>query len=257
MKVAAFVAGAVALFGKDCSALMLKKEAPGVNFIATSTLEDAGRGVFAGRDYKKGEVVEADPSLTVHGKVPHDLVDHTFDGDVDGQEDVVFGLGSFMNSDADKINVEYGANTAGVTTFVATRDISRGEELFQDYGYGEDDDEGEDGAMKMMMKKGMKAMKAMKSMKKMKAMKKLLIQDDGYGEDDDEGEDGAMKMMMKKAGRSMKAMKSMKKMKAMKKLLIQDDGYGEDDDEGEDGAMKMMVLLLTENKTNDNKRYLN
>lgn len=187
MKVAAFVAGAVALFGKDCSALMLKKEAPGANFIATSTLEDAGRGVFAGRDYKKGEVVEADPSLTVHGEVPDDLVDHTFDGDVDGQEDVVFGLGSFMNSDADKVNVEYGANTAGVTTFVAMRDISRGEELFQDYGYGEDESEGEDDdealdggmehgmrKMKMMMKMkgmGMKGMR--KSMKKMMGMKMM------------------------------------------------------------------------------------
>jgi len=146
-------AGAVALFGKGCFALMLKKEAPaasGVNFIGTSALKDAGRGVFAGRDYKKGEVVEADPSLTVHGDVPDDLVDHTFDDDVDGQEDVVFGLGSFMNSDASKVNVEYDANTAGVTTFVATRDINRGEELFQDYGYGEDDEDGEEGVKKKM-----------------------------------------------------------------------------------------------------------
>ena len=78
-----------------------------------------GRGVFAARDFAKGESVESCPTL----ELPEDTVTGRLG-------DYVFGSGE----DEHEANCEYIQDGPRVITFVTLRDVKAGEELTIDYG---------------------------------------------------------------------------------------------------------------------------
>ena len=94
-----------------------------------------GRGVFAGRAFAEGDVVESCPSILIpeeeiEGGV---LLDYVFDSHRPGKVLLLLGLGSLYNHSSQP-NLYH--RTAGRLTieFVALRDIERGEELTHNYG---------------------------------------------------------------------------------------------------------------------------
>jgi hypothetical protein len=94
-----------------------------------------GKGVFATRDFRKGEVVEEAPIMTApSGRWGTALKDYLFT-DTDATKNVlVLGYGAMYNH-ADKPNLEYEMGDGDDTfRYVATRAIKAGEELLISYG---------------------------------------------------------------------------------------------------------------------------
>lgn len=102
-----------------------------------------GRGVFAGRPYRKGEVIEVCPVI----RVPANS-----EGSFDGLEYYVFqwgeggkelaialGFGSLYNHNVNA-NARFSPRTSkDDIVFRAERDIAEGEQIFVDYRWDEDD----------------------------------------------------------------------------------------------------------------------
>jgi len=92
-----------------------------------------GYGVFAGKNLRKGEKIEACYFLVSRGgdKV---LEDYYFDAK--GKYALFTGYGSIYNH-ADDPNSTYTINiTKRIATFKATKSIRKGEEIFVTYGEG-------------------------------------------------------------------------------------------------------------------------
>ena len=105
------------------------------NYIAKSKI--GGRGVFAGKNYKKGDIVEISPCVKDKIGAYSDgiLKDYIF-GYKNDYHVMSLGYGS-MYSHNDNPNLTYsiGEDSDGVyMTFVANRDINKDEELFISYG---------------------------------------------------------------------------------------------------------------------------
>ncbi len=105
------------------------------NYIAKSKI--GGRGVFAGRSYKQGEIVEITPciadNITAFNRGI--LKDYIFSHKVPFHV-LSFGYGS-MYSHSDNPNLSYGIGETDDDlhmTFIAKRDINKDEELFISYG---------------------------------------------------------------------------------------------------------------------------
>jgi hypothetical protein len=91
-----------------------------------------GRGVFAGRAFRKGEIVERCPTITVpEGEVSGKLMNYVFQPD-DGYVLVVLGYGMLYNHSS-RPNLEWVQTDRAVVTFTTKRAIKRGEELTHDY----------------------------------------------------------------------------------------------------------------------------
>ena len=147
--------------------------------VAPSSIPKAGLGLFAVRDYKKGEVVtfyegeiidhkearrREDRGIDTHIRV-HIALRFYIDGFHTDASDPLVGKASFINHKRTGANVDFGfadsaSNKAKMESFLrggafaldpkqrktfvfALRDIKAGEEFFVDYGrdYGLDDDE--------------------------------------------------------------------------------------------------------------------
>lgn len=109
-----------------------------------STIPNAGYGVFANRDFKKGETV------TIYsGRLVTDYDDHTYVLEIrknpalyiDGRYPLhIKHLGSFINhcSKNENIRISYDSNPKRnpkkVVKMIAHKNIKKGEELFWDYG---------------------------------------------------------------------------------------------------------------------------
>lgn len=100
-----------------------------------------GRGVYAARNIKAGELVEASPVLILDeweaNKInPTILNCYVFAWQEDHKESAVaFGLGSLFNHST-RENLTYANNYENRTIeFIALRDIKKGNQLFIDYGY--------------------------------------------------------------------------------------------------------------------------
>lgn len=103
-------------------------------FLGESELQ--GLGVFAGRDFKKDEIVEICPYLKIYKGHMNDeceVGDYTFEFD-DESEVLIQGYGSMYNHHKDN-NIDYFYDEGDdMFEFVALRDIKKGTELTVNYG---------------------------------------------------------------------------------------------------------------------------
>ena len=94
-----------------------------------------GRGVFATRDFAKGDSVESCPTL----ELPEDTVtgrlgDYVF-GSGENEHEVILLLGyGMLYNHSDEPNCEYVQEEPRVITFVTIRPVEPGDELTIDYG---------------------------------------------------------------------------------------------------------------------------
>ena len=103
--------------------------------IKQSLIPNSGRGVFAEKDFKQGEVIEVCPLLTDYKKnfVNSKIKDYTFKSKFKpDQEVIVFGMCSMYNH-SDNFNVGHNQDPENMI-FKAVRDIKKGEELYVNYG---------------------------------------------------------------------------------------------------------------------------
>ncbi|HWR00791.1 MAG TPA: SET domain-containing protein [Chlorobaculum sp.] len=119
--------------------MLLRKKQPRVRRdlvgIAASTV--AGRGAFALKAIKKGEIVEQCPALEVTDRdIGGELVNYVFYGSAENKRLVAMGYGMLFNHSPDP-NVAYyrqDSSTGAELVIYALRDIGKGEELFYNYG---------------------------------------------------------------------------------------------------------------------------
>lgn len=104
--------------------------------LGDSELDTEGLGVFAARDFKKGEIVEICPYLQIfkgHVDDQCELIDYTFDFDNES-EVLILGYGSMYNHHKNH-NLEYIFDEdTDMFEYSCIRDIKCGEELTVDYG---------------------------------------------------------------------------------------------------------------------------
>lgn len=107
-------------------------------YISESRL--GGRGVFAGKPFKKGDIVEVCPVIIDKRSLidaKSNLINYTFsagkDGDVENVA-IAFGYGSLYNH-SDSNNVRWQVDPGKkIITFEALRGINKDEELLVTYG---------------------------------------------------------------------------------------------------------------------------
>lgn len=93
-----------------------------------------GRGVFATKNFKTGQVVEECPVLKIpQDQVPAALTDYIFSDDTSDTVVLLLGYGMMYNH-SDPANLTYYKWSDNSIAFVATKDISAGEELTINYG---------------------------------------------------------------------------------------------------------------------------
>ncbi len=110
--------------------------------MADSQIKDAGRGVFASIDIKKGEVVEVSPVLEMQNDDVFNLTESLLGNYYFSFEErpktvyIVLGFGSLFNH-SEKPSASY-KNLPEDTAieFRATRDIKKDEEITIDYNFG-------------------------------------------------------------------------------------------------------------------------
>jgi SET domain-containing protein len=99
-----------------------------------------GRGVFASRDFARGEIIERAPVIQVSAGDAEliqftSLGDYTFSGE-DGTSLIALGYCSLYNHSR-KGNSDYVSNDDCIVV-VATKPIKAGEEITFDYGWDDD-----------------------------------------------------------------------------------------------------------------------
>lgn len=103
--------------------------------IKKSLIPNSGRGVFANKDFKKGEIIEVCPLITDYKKnfSNSKIADYTFKSKFKSdQEVIVFGMCSMYNH-SNKFNVHHTQDPENMI-YKAARDIKNGEELYVSYG---------------------------------------------------------------------------------------------------------------------------
>ena len=98
-------------------------------------IPNSGRGVFANKDFKKGEIIEVCPLITDYKKnfSNSKITDYTFKSKFKSdQEVIVFGMCSMYNHSND-YNVQHNQDPENMI-YRAARDIKNGEELYVSYG---------------------------------------------------------------------------------------------------------------------------
>ncbi|MCE1273600.1 MAG: SET domain-containing protein [Chlorobiaceae bacterium] len=121
--------------------LLLKRNSPTISRgsvrIDASTV--CGRGAFADRAIREGEIIERCPALEVTDKdVGGELLNYVFYGSEENLRLVAMGYGMLFNH-SPKPNVAYyreDSKLGAELVLYALRDIRKGEELF--YNYGDD-----------------------------------------------------------------------------------------------------------------------
>ena len=103
--------------------------------IKQSLIPNSGRGVFANKDFKQGEIIEVCPLITDYKKnfSNSKIADYTFKSKFKSdQEVIVFGMCSMYNH-SNKFNVHHTQDPENMI-YTASRDIKNGEELYVSYG---------------------------------------------------------------------------------------------------------------------------
>lgn len=107
--------------------------------VSVKKVKGMGRGLFATKDLRKGELVETSPvvildkqsSRRIYGT---NLASYVFAWGRD-KVAIALGMGSLFNHSAEP-NVDWGPKLKkNIITFKANRAIKKGEQLFIDYGY--------------------------------------------------------------------------------------------------------------------------
>ncbi len=101
-----------------------------------------GRGLYANRDFRKGETLVEDPVLIFPNReaTPRSVVHkYTFDWSDDDTSALALGLGSLINHSYDPNAVYVFRWREKAIRFVAYRDIRRGEEILMNYNHDPDD----------------------------------------------------------------------------------------------------------------------
>jgi len=109
-----------------------------VGIVRKSNIKKAGRGVFASRNYKKGDIIEVCPFIiennydTIKDSIINDYI---WDHDIDNNKSIiVFGLCSMYNHESDS-NVEGEQDIKNNNMiFRSIKNIKKGEEMTHDYG---------------------------------------------------------------------------------------------------------------------------
>ncbi len=112
-----------------------------VPVIRIEEVENKGRGVFAGKRFRKGEIIEKAPVITLPGKWGQGaeksvLDDYFFDWD--GEIALALGYGSLYNHSHTPNAVFLCRVKEAAIEFVALRDIEADEEITIDYLEGDD-----------------------------------------------------------------------------------------------------------------------
>lgn len=107
-------------------------------YVAPSTIPNAGYGVFASKDIKKGTVIERAPFLETSTPYGGELMHYVFQSHLNPDKSlVVFGYGSIYNH-ALNPNVVYSISSQlpsdRLFTYTTTKNVKKGDELFINYG---------------------------------------------------------------------------------------------------------------------------
>jgi len=101
-------------------------------------LDNDERGLFATKDYNKGDTIEVCPTLIMtKDDIPTDNIihEHLFKGSIKGNHLLSLGYCSIMNHSKDKQNCTWKiSNDDRYITMVAISDIKKGDELYSNYG---------------------------------------------------------------------------------------------------------------------------
>jgi len=109
------------------------------NCFTVKVTKKYGRGLYASRNIKRGDIVEMSPVLVVDkydaGKINDTLVNvYVFEWNKESSA-LAFGYGSLFNH-SKKPNVTYmNSFQSREILFMASKDIKKGEQLFINYGY--------------------------------------------------------------------------------------------------------------------------
>ena len=103
--------------------------------VKQSLIKGGGRGVFANKDFKNGEIVEICPLISdKRDNFKNSIIrDYTFKNKFKDEEVIVFGLCSIYNH-SDNNNIHHDQDNKDNMIFRAIRDIKKGEELYVNYG---------------------------------------------------------------------------------------------------------------------------
>jgi uncharacterized protein len=121
--------------------LLLRRKKPRVSrgAVAIDASKVAGRGAFAQKAIKEGDIVERCPALEVTDKdIGGELLNYVFYGSAENRRLVAMGYGMLFNH-SPQPNVAYyreDGPTGAELIIYALRDIRKGEELY--YNYGDD-----------------------------------------------------------------------------------------------------------------------
>lgn len=110
------------------------------NYISKSSIKGADRGLFAGKNYKKGDIIDINPFIEIKNNA---VVNHYCWGCPWNNSLFLLVLGNinFINESLDKkVNVNI-FNFDKINKKImckATKDINKDEELYTNYGIGYD-----------------------------------------------------------------------------------------------------------------------
>jgi uncharacterized protein len=103
--------------------------------VKESLIPNSGRGVFANKDFKKGDVVEVCPLISDKKEnIKNSVIsNYTFKNKFKDEEVIVFGLCSMYNH-SDNHNIYHDQDGQGNMVYTAFKDIKNGDELYVNYG---------------------------------------------------------------------------------------------------------------------------
>lgn len=115
-------------------------------YVASSTIKNASRGVFAKAEIKKGEIIERCPIIEVPKNDVSNLKEsilvnyYFYWGENKEKLAIALGFGSIYNHSYEP-NATYKQNRGDMTIdFIASRDIGQDEEITVSYNFGNPDD---------------------------------------------------------------------------------------------------------------------
>ena len=136
--IAIFAAGAAT---GALATLLLRRKKPRVSrgAVVIDASKVAGRGAFAQKAIREGDIVERCPALEVTDKdIGGELLNYVFYGSAENRRLIAMGYGMMFNHSPQPIVAYYREDgpTGAELIIYALRDIRKGEELY--YNYGDD-----------------------------------------------------------------------------------------------------------------------